>query len=124
MRFSDALSMGAIRALIPATLVTTALAVSGLAGAPLFVADQEACFGRLYDRAHLAAHPNQTVTSFHMFRYLGDRPEAENWEASQRDEAIERFRETGVAWVQAFRHLSQPQGLFPQLANVQHSGSQ
>jgi hypothetical protein len=46
MRFSGALSMGAIRALMPATLVTTALAVSGSAGAPLFVADQEACFGR------------------------------------------------------------------------------
>jgi hypothetical protein len=106
MRFSGALSMGAIRALMPAILVTTALALSGSAGAqagaPLFVADQEACFGRAYDRAHLAAHPNQTVTSLHIFRYLGERPEAENWQASRRDEAIERFRETGVAWVQAF----------------------
>jgi hypothetical protein len=46
MRFSGALSMGAIRALMPAILVTTALALSGSAGAqagaPLFVADQEA----------------------------------------------------------------------------------
>jgi hypothetical protein len=90
MRFSGALPMGAIRALMPATLVTTALAVSGSAGAPLFVADQEACFGRVYDRAHLAAHPNQTVTSLHIFRYLGERPKAENWQASQRDEAIKR----------------------------------
>jgi hypothetical protein len=56
------------------------------AGAQLFVADQEACFGRVYDRAHLAAHPNQTVTSLHIFRYLGERPEAENWQASRRDE--------------------------------------
>jgi hypothetical protein len=102
MRFSGALSMGAIRALMPATLVTTALAVSGSAGAPLFVADQEACFGRVYDRAHLAAHPNQTVTSLHIFRYLGERPKAENWQASQRDEAIKQFRETGYAAVQAF----------------------
>jgi hypothetical protein len=106
MRFLGALWMGAIRALMPAILVTTALALSGSAGAqagaPLFVADQEACFGRVYDRAHLAAHPNQTVTSFHIFRYLGERPKAESWQASQRDEAIKRFRQTGSAWVQAF----------------------
>jgi hypothetical protein len=106
MRFSGALWMGAIRALMPAILVTTALALSGSAGAqagaPLFVADQEACFGRVYDRVHLAAHPNQTVTSLHIFRYLGERPEAENWQASQRDEAIKSFRETGYAAVQAF----------------------
>jgi hypothetical protein len=116
MRFSGALSMGAIRALMPAILVTTALALSGSAGAqagaPLFVADQEACFGQVYDRAHLAAHPNQTVTSFHIFRYLGDRPEAENREASQRDEAIERFRQTGVAWVQAFVTFRSRRGYF------------
>jgi hypothetical protein len=106
MRFSGALWMGAIRALMPAILVTTAVALSGSAGAqaggPLFVADQEACFGRVYDRAHLAVHPNQTVTSFHIFRYLGERPEAESWQASQRDEAIKRFRRTGYAAVQAF----------------------
>jgi hypothetical protein len=98
--------MGAIRALMPAILVTTALALSGSAGAqagaPLFVADQEACFGRVYDRAHFGAHPNQTVTSFHIFRYLGERPEAESWQANQRDEAIKRFRQTGHAWLQAF----------------------
>ena len=87
-------------------LVTTALTLSRPAGAqaeaPLFVADQEACFGRVYDRAHLAAHPNQKVTSLHIFRYLGERPEAESWQASQRNDAIKRFRETGYAAVQAF----------------------
>ena len=106
MQFSGALWMGAIMALMPAVLVTTALTLSrparAQAGAPLFVADQEACFGRVYDRAHLAAHPTQTVTSLHILRYLGERPEAEDWRASQRDEAIKRFREAGVAWVQAF----------------------
>jgi hypothetical protein len=92
--------------LTPIILVTTTLTLSrpagAQAGAPLFVADQEACFGRVYDRAHLAAHPNQKVTSLHIFRYLGELPEAENWQASQRDEAIKRFRETGYADVQAF----------------------
>jgi hypothetical protein len=95
MRFSGALWMEAIRMLTAIILVTTALTLSRPAGAqaeaPMFVADQEACFGRVYDRAHLLAHPNQTVTSLHIFRYLGERPEAENWQASQRDEAIKRF---------------------------------
>jgi len=102
MRFSGALWIGGM----PAILVTMALALSGpagaQAGAPLFVADQEACFGRVYDRAHLANHPNQQVTSLHIFRYLGERPEAEDWRASERDEAIKEFRETGYANVQAF----------------------
>jgi hypothetical protein len=91
---------------MPAILVTMALALSrpagAQAGAPLFVADQEACFGRVYDRAHLARHPNQQVTSLHIFRYLSKRPEAENWQAGRRDEAIKEFRETGYANVQAF----------------------
>jgi hypothetical protein len=106
MRLSGELRMGAIRALMPAFLVTTSLSLSrpaeAQAVAPLFVADQEACFGRVYDRAHLAAHPNQTVTSLYIFRYLGERPQAENWQATRRDEAIKRFRQTGQAWVQAF----------------------
>jgi hypothetical protein len=42
------------------------------------------------------------VTSLHIFRYLSQRPESEYWQASERDEAIKRFHETGVAWVQAF----------------------
>jgi hypothetical protein len=99
MRFSGALWIG----VMPAILMTMALTLSGpagaQAGAPLFVADQEACFGRVYDRAHLARHPNQQVTSLHIFRYLSERPESEYWQASQRDEAIKRFRETGTAWV-------------------------
>src|SRR5689334_10203808 len=45
----------------------------------LFQAEQEACFGRVYDAAHLKAHPQQKVTSFHIFRSLDDRKEAENW---------------------------------------------
>ena len=106
MQFSGAFRMEAIRTLTSIILVTTALTIShpagAQAGAPLFVADQEACFGRVYDRAHLANHPNQQVTSLHVFRYLSQRPESEYWQASERDEAIKRFRETGTAWVQAF----------------------
>jgi hypothetical protein len=115
MRFSGALWMEAIRTLTSIILVTTALTLSrpagAQAGAPLFVADQEACFGRVYDRAHLAAHPKQTVTSVHIFRYLGERPEAENWQASQRDEAIKQFR-AGYAAVQAFVTFRRRPGYF------------
>ena len=116
MRFSGALWMEAIRTLTSIILVTTAITLSrpagAQAGAPLFVADQEACFGRVYDRAHLAARPNQRVTSVHIFRHLGERPEAENWRANSRDEEIKRFRETGYAEVQAFVTFRNRTGYF------------
>ncbi len=54
-----------------------------------FPAGKEACFGRNYDGAHLAAHPKQRVASFYLFRdpapdpYKEDRPDtAEEREAS------------------------------------------
>ena len=37
----------------------------------------EACFGRAYDAAHLAAHPKQRVTSFHIVRQFKDDPNLE-----------------------------------------------
>jgi hypothetical protein len=79
---------------------------------PLFTADQEACFGRVYDRAHLASHPNQKVTSLHIFRSLDDRPEAESWQKDQREQAIKRFHETGETGVQAFVTFRDRQGYF------------
>jgi hypothetical protein len=79
--------------LLMAIVVWTSLTTpaGAQAPAPLFTADQEACFGRVYDRAHLASHPNQKVTSLHIFRSLGERPEAESWRTSQRDDAIKQF---------------------------------
>jgi hypothetical protein len=55
----------------------------------LFEAEKEACFGRVYDKAHLAAHPQQKVTSIHVFRSLEDRKEAENWTPARRQERID-----------------------------------
>jgi hypothetical protein len=116
IEFSGALRTGPILVLMLASVVTATVALSLPVGAqsraPLFVADQEACFGRVYDRAHLARHPNQKVTSLHIFRYLGELPEAENWQASQRDEAITRFRKSEVAWVQAFVTFRDRTGYF------------
>src|ERR1700738_1488206 len=79
---------------------------------PLFIADQEACYGRVYDRRRLTSHPNQKVTSLRIFRYLQQRSDAENWRPNDRQEAIERFRQTGHAWVQAFVRFRDRPGYF------------
>jgi hypothetical protein len=69
---------------------------------PLFTADREACFGRVYDAAHLKAHPRQKVASIHVLRPLEPRREAENWTPDARTEAIRSFREDGQTLVTAF----------------------
>src|SRR5262249_55735751 len=79
---------------------------------PIFTADKEACYGRVYDRAHLASHPQQRVTSIHVLRSLGERPEAENWQPDQREELIKRFREDGSADVLAFVNFRDRKGTF------------
>ena len=84
-----------LRILASAAILTTAALPA--AAQRLFTADQEACFGRAYDRAHLASHPNQKVTSFHLLRSLGEREEAENWRPDSRQEEIELFRDSGEA---------------------------
>jgi hypothetical protein len=86
--------------------------LASAARTPLFTADQEACFGRVYDQPHLARHPNQKVTGIHIFRSLSERPEAENWQPNQRDEAIKRFRESGETSVQAFVTFRDRKGYF------------
>ena len=69
---------------------------------PLFTADRDACFGRVYDAAHLKAHPKQKVSSVHVLRSLEQRRGAENWTPDARAEAIRSFREDGQASVTAF----------------------
>jgi hypothetical protein len=81
-------------------------------GTPLFTADKEACFGRVYDQAHLRAHPQQKVTSIHILRSLSERPQAENWEPNQREEAIKRFQESGETAVSAFVTFRDRRGYF------------
>src|SRR6188768_2252710 len=46
---------------------------------PLFPADQEACFSRVYDAAHLRSHPRQKAARVFVMRELGRRREAEDW---------------------------------------------
>src|SRR5439155_4998030 len=69
-------------------------------------------FGRIYDRAHLASHPAQKVTSIHIFRSLGERREAENWRADQRPKRIATFREDGRTEVEAFVTFRDRRGTF------------
>jgi hypothetical protein len=96
------------------TLLLTAAALTGSAPAqspnPVFTADRETCFARVYDKAHLAKHPRQKVTTFHVMRTLGERLEAENWLPNQREEAIKRFREDGETTVSAFVTLRNRKG--------------
>ena len=78
--------------------------------APIFTADRDACYGRVYDQAHLKAHPRQKVTSVHVMRSLERRREAENWTPDARAEAIRMLREDGLTSVDRVRQLPRPQG--------------
>jgi len=92
----------------PLVITMTWFAVAAVAASPagaqssLFTADKEACFGRVYDPAHLASHPQQKTASIHVFRMIGHRPESERWHPDERDEEIQRFHETGETSVAAY----------------------
>src|SRR5262245_11021904 len=105
-----------MRHLVVPVLAVAALAMVLPAGAetrtPVFTADREACFGRVYDQAHLRSHPQQKVTSVHILRSLGERADAENWQPDSRAEAIKRFREGGETSVSAFVTFRDRRGLF------------
>jgi hypothetical protein len=112
MRWMRVVRIGA--SLLPGSLLLTSLVASAAAQTrePLLTADQEACFGRVYDRQHLTSHPSQKVTGIHIFRPLGERPEAENRQATRRDDAIKQFRENGEAEVQALVTFRDRKGYF------------
>ncbi len=92
--------------------LTLVLAASPAATQGLFSADQEACFGRIYDRGHLASHPQQKTASIHVLRSLGHRPQSELWYPGAREEEIKRFRETGGTSVYAFVNFRDRRGSF------------
>jgi hypothetical protein len=80
--------------------------------APVFTADRDACYGRVYDAAHLKSHPKQKVTSIHVLRSLERRREAENWTPDARAESIRSFREEGQTSVTAFVNFRDRNGTF------------
>jgi hypothetical protein len=100
-----------LAAVLTATALLPAPAVAETRNS-IFTADREACFGRVYDRVHIASHPQQKVTSIHVLRALGERPETENWQPDQRDEQIKRFREDGQTDILAFVTFHDRKGTF------------
>jgi hypothetical protein len=80
--------------------------------APVFTADRDACYGRIYDAAHLKSHPKQKVTSIHVLRSVNRRREAENWTPDARAESIRSFREDGLTSVSAFVNFRDRKGTF------------
>ena len=107
-------NLSSVSAVAAILMLTAALPAPSAAQTrtPIFTADKEACFGRVYDRAHLASHPQQKVTSLHVMRSLGERREAENWQPDQRSELIKKFRESGEAEVLAFVTFKDRKGAF------------
>jgi hypothetical protein len=79
---------------------------------PLFPADQEACFRRVYDAAHLGSHPRQKAARVFVMRELGRRREAEDWTPQGRQEAIRSLREDGITSVTAFVTFRDRKGIF------------
>lgn len=71
---------GVILAAVGALLAAVAAAQAQGKSSPLpayLPLGTEACFGRSYDAAHLAKHPQQRVTSFHLFRDFTPDPSKE-----------------------------------------------
>jgi hypothetical protein len=97
---------------IAAVLVANTAPTAAQTRNPVFTADKEACFGRVYDRTHLSTHPDQKATSIHVFRSLGHRPESEKWYPGERDEEIKRFRDSGQASVTTFVTFRDRRGNF------------
>lgn len=72
--------MKAAAALTVATLAMSCAAAAQERASPLpehLPLGQEACFGRVYDAAHLKKHPKQRVTAFHLFRDFTPDPNKE-----------------------------------------------
>lgn len=72
---------------------------------------QEACFGRVYDAAHLKAHPAQRVTSFHLFRDFTPDPNKETPQET-RETLIANDGESGGLNITAYVRFRDRPGLF------------
>ena len=71
---------------------------------------QEACFGRVYDAAHLKKHPKQRVTAFHLFRDFTPDPNMETM-AETREKLVARDGEHHVV-VKAYLRFRDRKRLF------------
>lgn len=71
----------------------------------------EACFGRVYDAAHLRAHPKQRVTSFHLLRDFTPDNNAES-EPQSREELLDADGSDGIIGVTAYLRLRGRKGVY------------
>jgi hypothetical protein len=71
----------------------------------------EACFGRVYDAAHLASHPKQRVASFHLAREFKGDPNAEA-EPSPEQEMKDVDGEYGRVLVNAYVRFRDRKGIY------------
>lgn len=71
----------------------------------------EACFGRTYDSNHLAHHPKQQVTSFHIFRDFSPDPNLEVPPTS-REELVKNDGDNGTVGITAFVRFRNRNGIF------------
>jgi hypothetical protein len=56
-----------------------------------FPPDKDVCYGRVYSREHLAAHPDQNVTEIYLARLLSQDPESEGALKTREQFAAEEF---------------------------------
>lgn len=72
-----------------------------------FPAGEEVCFGRAYDAAHLARHPRQRLSAFHLFKALTPDPQREEAEHPRAVQvAKDRNGEKVGIWSEGARWLS------------------
>lgn len=72
---------------------------------------KEVCYGRVYDRQHLAKHPKQLVTSLHLFRDLSPDQNTES-EPQTREEFVKYESEGGYVNVSAYVRFENRKGLY------------
>lgn len=97
-------------ALLP--LATPLAAQDGPKRSPLprhFPVGQEACFGRVYDAQHLAAHKKQRVTAMHIFKDLSADPMKED-PPETAQEILERDGNDGSFGIAAYVHFRDKPG--------------
>ncbi len=80
-----------------------------------FPRGEEACYGRVYDAAHLARHPRQAMSAFHHFKSLTPDPQKEEGYRGRDVEAALDRRETSSRWLSVLvRFKDQPGRLYRQ----------
>jgi len=76
----------------------------------------EACFGRIYDAAHLRSHPKQLVTGFYLNRDFAPDPNTETEPLSRKD-LIDSDGEHNRVIVTAFVRLRNRKGVYSNTFN-------